>query len=42
MGKPNLPKYKKKESGRNILIYTIQAISKSHFKKFHKIYLLSS
>ena len=42
MGKPNLPKYKKKESGRNILIYTIQAISKSHFKKFHKIKLSKS
>ncbi len=38
-GRPSLPKYKKKESGRNILIYTIQAINKSHFKKYNEILL---
>ncbi len=33
LGKPKLPKYKHKENGRNILIYTIQAISKKQLKK---------
>lgn len=28
MGKPKLPKYKHKENGRNLLVYTIQALSK--------------
>ena len=28
-GKPKLPKYKHKTQGRNLLIYTIQAISKT-------------
>lgn len=32
-GKPALPKYKHKTNGRNILIYTIQAISKKELKK---------
>ena len=41
-GMPSIPKYKKKESGRNILIYTIQAISKSYFKKNNKIKLSKS
>ena len=41
-GMPSIPKYKKKESGRNILIYTIQAISKSHFKKNNEIKLSKS
>ena len=38
-GKPRLPKYKKVESGRNLLIYNIQTISKSHFKKNNEILL---
>lgn len=33
LGRPKLPKYKKKLKGRNILIYTIQAISKKELKK---------
>lgn len=32
-GRPRLPKYKDKIKGRNILIYTIQAISKTQLKK---------
>ena len=28
LGRPNLPKYKDKQQGRNLLVYTIQAISK--------------
>ncbi len=32
-GKPKLPKYKHKTQGRNLLIYTIQAISKAGLKK---------
>ncbi len=28
LGRPSLPKYKEKQQGRNLLIYTIQAISK--------------
>src|SRR6266480_6235526 len=28
LGRPKLPKYKEKQQGRNILVYTIQAISK--------------
>ncbi len=32
-GRPRLPKYKHKTEGRNILIYTIQAISKKGLKK---------
>lgn len=31
-GKPKLPKYKDKKSGRNVLIYTIQAISEKQLK----------
>lgn len=31
-GRPKIPKYKKKLTGRNILIYTIQAISKKELK----------
>lgn len=33
LGSPKLPKYKKKLKGRNILIYTIQAVSKKELKK---------
>ncbi len=33
LGRPKLPKYKKKETGRNLLIYTIQAISKWQLKQ---------
>ena len=33
MGKPKLPKYKDKLKGRNILVYTIQAISKKELQK---------
>jgi len=29
LGRPKLPKYKDKQQGRNILVYTIQALSKS-------------
>ena len=32
-GRPKLPKYKNKVKGRNILIYTIQAISSKQLKK---------
>ncbi|MBD1887206.1 RNA-guided endonuclease InsQ/TnpB family protein [Microcoleus vaginatus] len=32
-GRPNLPKYKDKIKGRNILVYTIQAISSKQLKK---------
>ncbi len=32
-GRPKLPKYKHKTQGRNLLIYTIQAISKPELKK---------
>lgn len=32
-GRPKLPKYKDKEKGRNLLIYTIQAISKTALRK---------
>ena len=32
-GRPKLPKYKDKAKGRNILIYTIQAISRQQLKK---------
>jgi len=32
-GRPKLPKYKDKVSGRNLLIYTIQAISKPKLRK---------
>ncbi len=33
MGRPNLPKYKDKEKGRNILVYDMQAISKRALKR---------
>lgn len=33
LGRPRLPKYKHKTEGRNILIYTIQAISKKGLKE---------
>lgn len=33
LGKPRLPKYKDKEKGRNLLVYTIQAISLKELKK---------
>ena len=33
LGKPKLPKYKDKEKGRNLLVYTIQAISKKHLNR---------
>ncbi len=33
LGKPRLPKYKDKEKGRNLLIYTIQAISSKELKR---------
>jgi transposase len=32
-GRPKLPKYKDKVKGRNILVYTIQAISSTQLKK---------
>lgn len=32
-GRPKLPKYKKKETGRNLLVYTVQAISKRQLKQ---------
>src|SRR6266568_1608509 len=32
-GRPGLPKYKHKTEGRNVLIYTVQAISKKGLKK---------
>ncbi|MBD2388223.1 RNA-guided endonuclease InsQ/TnpB family protein, partial [Cylindrospermum sp. FACHB-282] len=33
LGKPKLPKYKHKENGRNLLVYTIQALSKPFLSK---------
>ena len=33
LGRPKLPKYKDKIKGRNLLIYTIQAISKKELRK---------
>ena len=33
IGRPKLPKYKHKTEGRNILIYTVQAIGKKGFKR---------
>src|SRR6266567_3249543 len=33
LGRPKLPKYQDKQQGRNILIYTIQAISKHGLKR---------
>ncbi len=33
LGRPKLPKYKHKTAGRNILVYTIQAISKKSLKR---------
>lgn len=33
LARPNLPKYKDKEKGRNLLVYTTQAISKPGLKK---------
>src|SRR6266568_8838316 len=33
LGRPRLPKYKHKTEGRNILVYTIQAISKRGLKR---------
>ncbi len=33
LGRPKLPKYKHKTEGRNILVYTIQAISKTGLKR---------
>ncbi|MEQ9486868.1 RNA-guided endonuclease InsQ/TnpB family protein [Coleofasciculus sp. F4-SAH-05] len=33
LGKPKLPKYKDKEKGRNLLVYTIQAISSKELQK---------
>jgi putative transposase len=33
LGKPKLPKYKHKEKGRNVVIYTTQALSKPFLKK---------
>jgi len=33
LGRPRLPKYKHKTEGRNILVYTIQAISKKGLKR---------
>lgn len=33
LGQPSLPKYKHKTNGRNILVYTIQSISKVQLKK---------
>ena len=32
LGRPNLPKYKHKTVGRNLLVYTVQAIDKRAFK----------
>jgi IS605 OrfB family transposase len=32
-GRPKLPKYKNKETGRNLLVYTVQAISKRQLKQ---------
>jgi len=33
LGRPKLPKYKHKQEGRNILVYTVQAISKKGLKR---------
>ena len=33
LGKPKLPKYKDQEKGRNLLVYTVQAISSKELKK---------
>jgi len=33
LGRPRLPKYKDKTKGRNVLVYTIQALSKPSLKK---------
>lgn len=33
LGRPKLPRYKHKTDGRNVLVYTIQAISKKELKK---------
>jgi putative transposase len=33
LGRPKLPKYKHKEKGRNLLVYTIQALSKPFLSK---------
>src|SRR5216683_1251500 len=33
LGRPKLPKYKHKTEGRNILVYTIQALSKTGLKR---------
>jgi putative transposase len=33
LGKPKIPKYKEKEKGRHLLVYTIQAISSKELKK---------
>ncbi len=33
LGKPKLPKYKDKEKGRNLLVYTIQAINSKELRK---------
>jgi putative transposase len=33
LGRPRLPKYKHKSEGRNILIYTVQAVSKHSLKR---------
>ena len=38
-GMPKIPKYKDKTSGRNILIYVLQSISKKHFKKYKELKL---
>lgn len=32
-GRPKLPKYKNKETGKNLLVYTVQAISKRQLKQ---------
>ncbi len=32
-GRPKLPKYKDKNKGRNLIVYTIQAISSKQLKK---------
>src|SRR5438270_1321654 len=36
-GKPKIPGYKPKDTGRNILIYDVQAIGKRAFKKTGKL-----
>src|SRR5436305_13653521 len=33
LGRPQLPKYKHKSEGRNILVYTVQALSKRGVKR---------